>query len=125
MKDVIIQRIRLILDNKSLSVNSLAKKINIAQATLNPQLRGDRALSSKVVEGVLATFPEVSAEWLMRGRGEMLIADNANNLANMQEKDAQPGKEESLWQAKYEELEKRYDQLLSILGGSLGKRNVG
>ena len=30
-----------------------------------------------------------------------------------------------VWKAKYEELEKRYDQLLSILGGSMRQANVG
>ena len=33
--------------------------------------------------------------------------------------------DDSIWKAKYEELEKRYDQLLSILGGSMSKANVG
>lgn len=125
MENTVVERINTVLVTYKKTPNSLANMLVMTPSTVNRQLKGDQALSSKVVEGVLATFPEVSAEWLMRGRGEMLIADNANNLANMQEKDAQPGKEESLWQAKYEELEKRYDQLLSILGGSLGKRNVG
>ena len=31
----------------------------------------------------------------------------------------------SVWKAKYEELEKRYDQLLSILGGGMRQANVG
>ena len=125
MENTVVERINTVLVTYKKTPNSLANMLVMTPSTVNRQLKGDQALSSKVVEGVLATFPEVSAEWLMRGRGEMLIADNANNLANMQEKDVQPGKEESLWQAKYEELEKRYDQLLSILGGSLGKRNVG
>lgn len=29
--------------------------------------------------------------------------------------------DDSVWKAKYEELEKRYDQLLSILGGGIRK----
>lgn len=33
--------------------------------------------------------------------------------------------DDSVWKAKYEELEKRYDQLLSILGGGMSKANVG
>ena len=32
---------------------------------------------------------------------------------------------DSVWKAKYEELEKRYDQLLSILGGGMRQTNVG
>ena len=33
--------------------------------------------------------------------------------------------DDSVWKAKYEELEKRYDQLLSILGGGMRKASVG
>lgn len=33
--------------------------------------------------------------------------------------------DDSVWKAKYEELEKRYDQLLSVLGGGMSKANVG
>ena len=33
--------------------------------------------------------------------------------------------DDSVWKAKYEELEKRYDQLLSIFGGGMKKANVG
>ena len=33
--------------------------------------------------------------------------------------------DDSVWKAKYDELEKRYDQLLSILGGGMKKANVG
>ena len=33
--------------------------------------------------------------------------------------------DDSVWKAKYEELEKRYDQLLSIFGGGIKKANVG
>jgi hypothetical protein len=33
--------------------------------------------------------------------------------------------DDSIWKAKYEELEKRYDQLLSILGGGMRQANVG
>ena len=33
--------------------------------------------------------------------------------------------DDSVWKAKYDELEKRYDQLLSILGGGMKQANVG
>ena len=133
MKTTIYQRIKSILDEKSISVNALAKQINVAQATLNPQLRGDRTLAANIVEKFLLAFPDVSAEWVMRGTGEMLLSDNGTSPAKAQEEmnvlvpAPLPAGEESIWKAKYEELEKRYDQLLSILGGGMrqSKVNVG
>lgn len=134
MKVTIFQRVMQILNDKQISVNALSKMINMSQTTLNTQLKGERALAATVVEKVLLAFPDVSAEWVMRGVGSMYndggstanmtaIAANEPSLAT----DPVQVESESIWQAKYEELEKRYDQLLSILGGGMrqSKVNVG
>lgn len=133
MEVTIYQRIKCILEGKSLSVNALSKQINVAQATLNPQLRGDRTLAANIVEKVLEAFPDVSAEWLMRGVGTMYHKDGVDDSPYMvaetphhdEPKVAEPHQDDSVWKAKYEELEKRYDQLLSILGGGMRQANVG
>ena len=73
METTIYQRVKLVLEDKSISVNALSKQINVAQATLNPQLRGDRTLAANIVAKILDAFPDVSAEWLMRGVGTIFI----------------------------------------------------
>lgn len=137
MKTTIYQRVKLVLEDKSISVNALSKQINVAQATLNPQLRGDRTLAANIVAKILDAFPDVSAEWLMRGVGTMYSNQDADDSSYMvaeepkhdiinevmPEQESQ--QDDSVWKAKYEELEKRYDQLLSILGGGMRKANIG
>lgn len=133
MEVTIYQRIKCILEDKSLSVNALSKQINVAQATLNPQLRGDRTLAANIVEKVLEAFPDVSAEWLMRGVGTMFHKDGVDDSPYMvaetphhdEPKVDEPHQDDSVWKAKYEELEKRYDQLLSVLGGGMRQAIVG
>lgn len=133
MEVTIYQRVKLVLEDKSISVNALSKQINVAQATLNPQLRGDRTLAANIVEKILTAFPDVSAEWLMRGIGTMYHKDGVDDspymLAETPHHDepmvAETHQDDSVWKAKYEELEKRYDQLLSILGGGMRQANVG
>jgi hypothetical protein len=133
MEATIYQRVKLILEDKSISVNALSKQINVAQATLNPQLRGDRTLAANIVEKILTAFPDVSAEWLMRGIGTMYSNQDADDSSYMvaetphheEPKIEESHQDDSVWKAKYEELEKRYDQLLSILGGSMRQANVG
>lgn len=133
MEATIYQRVKLVLEDKSISVNALSKQINVAQATLNPQLRGDRTLAANIVEKILAAFPDVSAEWLMRGIGTMYSNQDADDSSYMvaetphheEPKIEESHQDDSVWKAKYEELEKRYDQLLSILGGGMRKANVG
>lgn len=137
MEVTIYQRVKCVLEDKSISVNALSKQINVAQATLNPQLRGDRTLAANIVEKILEAFPDVSAEWLMRGVGTMYSNQDADDSSYMVAEEPKhdiiheviPEQEyhqdDSVWKAKYEELEKRYDQLLSILGGSMRQANVG
>lgn len=133
MEVTIYQRVKLILEDKSISVNALYKQINVAQATLNPQLRGDRTLAANIVEKILTAFPDVSAEWLMRGIGTMYSNQDADDSSYMvaetphheEPKIEESHQDDSVWKAKYEELEKRYDQLLSILGGGMRQSNVG
>lgn len=133
MEMTIYQRVKCVLEDKSISVNALSKQINVAQATLNPQLRGDRTLAANIVEKILDAFPDVSAEWLMRGVGTMYVKEDAKYSSSMvaetpchdEPKTVEPCQDDSVWKAKYEELEKRYDQLLSILGGSMRQANVG
>lgn len=133
MEATIYQRVKLILEDKSISVNALSKQINVAQATLNPQLRGDRTLAANIVEKILTAFPDVSAEWLIRGIGTMYSNQDADDSSYMvaetphheEPKIEESHQDDSVWKAKYEELEKRYDQLLSILGGGMRQANVG
>ena len=133
MERTIYQRVKCVLEDKSISVNALSKQINVAQATLNPQLRGDRTLAANIVEKILEAFPDVSAEWLMRGVGTMYSNQDADDSSYMvaetphreEPKIEESHQDDSVWHAKYEELEKRYDQLLSILGGGMRQANVG
>lgn len=133
MEVTIYQRIMLILDNKQVSVNALSKLAEMSQTTLNTQLKGERALSANVVAKVLSVFPDVSAEWLMRGVGTMYSNQDADDYSCMvaetshceEPKIEESHHDDSVWKAKYEELEKRYNQLLSILGGGMRKANVG
>ena len=133
MEVTIYQRIMLILDDKQVSVNALSKLVGMSQTTLNTQLKGERALSANVVAKVLSVFPDVSAEWVIRGVGTMYHkegdGEEVSYMVAEEPKHEVIGDEvlqdDSVWKAKYEELEKRYDQLLSILGGGMRQANVG
>lgn len=123
MENIVYQRINEILSNKRVSVNGLSKLVGMAQTTLNTQLRGERALSVFVVVKILEVYPDISAEWLLRGEGSMYKTDGTQQtettLANSQE--------ESIWKAKYEAIKDCYDTLVATLGGGLSKinQNVG
>ena len=87
MEITVLQRVNYVIDNFGKTKNYFANEIGMSSTTVWRQLKGEQALSSKLIEGVLTAY--------------------------------------SVWKAKYEELEKRYDQLLSIVGGRIKKASVG
>lgn len=76
MKETILERLKSVIATKSNSASDFSKKIGIAQTTLSNQLKSPRGISIDVIMLTLDQFPDISAEWLLRGNGEMLISEN-------------------------------------------------
>lgn len=76
-----VERVIEIVKLKAKSVREFAESVGIKQVTLNQQLNGDRKLSLDTVLSVLNSFEDISAEWLLRGEGEMYktVSENKNN----------------------------------------------
>lgn len=70
----ILNRINEFREYTGMAKSTLAESIGIEQTTLNNQFLGKRSLSLDVVIALLGTFSELSAEWLLRDRGDMLIS---------------------------------------------------
>jgi transcriptional regulator with XRE-family HTH domain len=81
MKNAMLERIRGIRASKAKSVNVFARLIGMSQTTVNGIMLGSRGVSVDIIVAILTAFPDISAEWLMRGEGEMLrseeVAQNA------------------------------------------------
>lgn len=71
-----IERVKRLIDCKSKSVREFANMINVKQVTLNQQITGSRSLSLDVISAILNSFEDISAEWLLRGVGEMFIPES-------------------------------------------------
>lgn len=63
----IIKRINELIIALNLSSRAFAMACSIKYTTLNNYLTGRRALGLDTVDSILMAFPNVSAEWLMRG----------------------------------------------------------
>ena len=71
MDNPILQRVKEIIIRKNLSENQFCKAVGIGQPTLNASFNRNADLKSSTLTKILVAFPEVSAEWLMRGKGDM------------------------------------------------------
>ena len=77
MKEGILERL-LFLCNKETggNVSAFSKLIGVNQKTLSQQLNKECSVSLSVLLPVLSSLPDVSSEWLLRGKGEMILSDN-------------------------------------------------
>lgn len=67
-----IERIKRVISHTGLSERAFAESIGVKQNTLNQQLKGEGGLSLETITRILITYEIISAEWLLRGEGEML-----------------------------------------------------
>lgn len=133
MEETILQRVNSIIENSDKTKNFVANEIGMSSTTVWRQLKGEQALSAKLVEGLLKVFPDVSAEWLLRGKGDMYVANSYRNAPiplavstpDVATDPVQAKETDGIWKAKYEAIKECYDALLASLGGVIGKRNVG
>jgi plasmid maintenance system antidote protein VapI len=75
MKKSVLQRIEEIMRKYNLNKSGLAKAIEMEQVTVNNYLNGTRKVSFELILSIISKFPDISAEWLLRGEGDMLKAD--------------------------------------------------
>lgn len=78
----IVQRILDLVNEKAKSIRDFALLIGIPERTISTYLKTGRTPSLEAIDAILRTFPEVSAEWLLRGQGPMFIeqASPASNV---------------------------------------------
>lgn len=74
MENDVRQRIKSVLLEKSITINGLAKGNSSLQRKLQRQLNEDATITLDIVEYIQEAFPNLSAEWLLRGKGSMYIA---------------------------------------------------
>ena len=69
--DAVRNRINDVLREKGLTENSVAAGVSAVQSRLNSQLSQGGKISLDTILRILDACPDVSAEWLLRGTGEM------------------------------------------------------
>lgn len=77
-----ISRIKELIEHSGLSARAFALKCGIKDNTFSNQLNGVRDVSLNTITSILLTFENISAEWLMRGKGEMLLTSEQPTASN-------------------------------------------
>lgn len=71
MEGKVKERMQLILKEFNTNPTQIANQFDVNQKTLSSQINQETAVSLSTILLILKAFPTVSAEWLLRGEGEM------------------------------------------------------
>lgn len=78
-----LKRVLLVMHHYGFKTNiAFAKTIGVKITTFNEQVAGKNGLSMLTINGIASAFPDVSMEWLLRGKGEMLVSHIAQAQEN-------------------------------------------
>jgi len=66
------QKIKELKEYKNLNFSTFGEQIGVTGVAVSDIIKGKSKPNFKFLQGVLKSFPEISAEWLLRDEGEML-----------------------------------------------------
>lgn len=73
MQVTVNQRLKFFAEEKKLTQYRLAKDIGVTPSAINLVFKDRNELRISTVEKILSAYPDLSVEWLVLGRGPMLI----------------------------------------------------
>ncbi|KQC30207.1 hypothetical protein [Flagellimonas eckloniae] len=70
------------LTRKGITPSRLEKDLKVSNGSISGAILHDRSIGSKVVEKILLKFPQLNANWLFTGIGEMELNIDQSGLLN-------------------------------------------
>lgn len=81
---MVLNRIKEFIDYKHISISAFEKSIGMSNASFGKSLKNKGAIGSDKLETILNIYSELSADWLLTGRGDMLRhADGESSLSQV------------------------------------------
>ena len=68
-------RIREIILSAGITDSAFVKRIGVTQSVIASMFQRGTEPSAKVLTSILLTYEDISAEWLLRGKGQMLLSE--------------------------------------------------
>lgn len=67
----IISRIKQFADSQGISNRALERTMGVSEGTMSKAFRNNTEIRTDNIESIVENYPQLSAEWLLRGVGEM------------------------------------------------------
>lgn len=123
MKDTIRQRIKDVLSAKDSNPTKFSSGDTAMQKRLSRQLNSGATITFETISSILDSFPDVSAEWLLRGKGNMYNTENS--IPDIKTGDMQ-SVYETVVRDKDEQIEKMKAEINQLIGeNSIMREQLG
>ena len=103
--------------SRHITLAELSKKLNMETATLGAQLAGKRGVSVTTIHNIINLYPELNLEWVMLGRGNMLVSDEIQEHLSTKAEVAELKNQVEVQQEKIKCLEAQVEVLVRTLQG--------
>lgn len=120
-----LKRIKEFIDYRGLTIRSFELSVGFSNGAFASQLKNQRTIGVDKLENILNTYPELNANWLLTGKGRMLLEEPLDVLQEPQaEYKKLPSTEKELIEVlknQLEDLKKDKERLHNLLDTKLKK----
>lgn len=88
---MVIEKLEEYMNYKGISIAAFERSIGMSNASLSKAIKNKGAIGTDKLENILTTYPDISPEWLLTGRGEMLKSNTYNIPADLVKTDPKKG----------------------------------
>lgn len=78
----ILNRISQFIENEHISIGAFERKINASKGVLSRAINNNTDIQAKWLEVIVENYPQLCAEWLLRGEGSMLNTTTLEQPSN-------------------------------------------
>ena len=108
------KRLSILIDNEGINITTLEQRIGASQGVLSRAKRNSTTISSEWIIKILENYPKYNANWLLKGKGEMIENGGGGDEAEvtfLKEKNILLQKNSQLLEEKVERLEEELTAL--------------
>ena len=78
-----LNRLKKYIDYKGISISAFEKSIGMSNASFGKSLKNGGSIGGDKLEKILSVYPDINAEWLLTGAGEMLKSTTKMNISHI------------------------------------------
>ena len=107
------KRLSILIDNEGINITTLEQRIGASQGVLSRAKRNSTTISSEWIIKILENYPKYNANWLLKGKGEMIENGGIDEaeVTFLKEKNILLQKNSQLLEEKVERLEEELTAL--------------